>query len=79
LIDRERKSESLSVDIADVNAAFVRKKDMIAFAGGRDADVILGGRWVREEWLYDECGELPGYGFDLWVTIMVSSFFLGRK
>jgi hypothetical protein len=78
LINRERKSESLSVDVADVNSPSCVKRILIAFARGRDADVIFGGRWVWEGWLYNDRGELPGYGFDLWVTIIVMFIFPGK-
>jgi hypothetical protein len=53
-VDRDIEFEGFGVDIADIDTTFVCEEDGVAFAGGVDADIILGVGWMREERLYDK-------------------------
>jgi hypothetical protein len=64
-VDGNIEFEGFRIDIADIYTTFVSEEDRITFAGGVDADVVLGVRWVRKEWLDDEVVEGPSDGLNL--------------
>ena len=55
--DGKAECERLSVDITNVDTAFVGKEDLVALTLGVDADAVLGVGRVREEGLEDEVVE----------------------
>lgn len=75
MADGEVEFECFSVDVADVDTAFVCEEDGVAFAGGGDADVVFGGGRVGQEGLEDEVVERAGDGFNLEIVKNVRLIF----
>jgi hypothetical protein len=65
LANGDRQTESLGVNIANVNATFVREEDLVAFALRVDTDVVFSVGRVREEGLDNEVGECANGALNL--------------
>lgn len=63
--DRNGETESLGVDISDIDTTFVSEKDFVTFTSRVDADVEFGVGRMGEERLDDEGAEGTGNSLDL--------------